>query len=178
MIRSLLSAALMICAAQIWAPALAQQAAYVEVQCSAHIVGVGRPAVRHSVAQQSAIDAWDAEARRIHGARTTFTYRTGVGHRSRLSLSCQSRAGRDTCEVRGRACAYVETRTPNTEVAASCDPGYVLGGENIGRPVCAPNAVGSARPVNPVGPVDWYPPRCPPGYGHSSRNMMVCLRIR
>jgi hypothetical protein len=109
MFRFALAAALLAALPVVPLPASAQAAPFVAVECSQNITGVGRRAAVFERAVESAIDAYDAEARRIHGARTNFTYRGGEAlyRGGRLNLSCSRSAGMHSCEARGRTCAWV-----------------------------------------------------------------------
>lgn len=109
-------------------PVLAQ---YVTVQCSQNIRAVGRPAAIEKNAEQSAIDSWDSEARRIHGASTAFTFRWGE-RLGRVQMTCSRNRGRVTCSTSGRSCVYVPTTTPNREVSASCTFDYVRDEDKLG----------------------------------------------
>lgn len=180
MFRFALAAALLAALPLMPLPASAQQAPFVTVECSQNITGIGRRAAVFERAVDSAIDAYDAEARRIHGAQTNFTYRGGeaLNRGGRLSLSCTRRAGLHSCEARGRSCAWVQTRTPNTEVASRCRDGY----RNLGAPgddlvVCRQvrhNERSGPLLIEP--PPGWGVPTCPRGYSLDETNPGRCLR--
>ena len=162
-------------------PATAQPLPFVEVICSQTLNATGRGAATRRNAEQSAIDAWDAEARRVHGASTPFNYVDGMSQRSRLTLSCSSRLGVDTCEVRGRACVWVPTRTPNAQVASACQPHFTrLDPRGLTVAECGPNHVGHQRPrTGPFGvfvPNAPNAPICPPGYRLNPADRFACLR--
>jgi len=161
-------------------PAGAQPAPFVTLECSQTITGVGRRAALARNAEQSAIDAWDAEARRIHGARTGFTWRAGeqVG---RVSLSCQRQAGLTLCEARGRSCIWRPAAAANTEVAAICRQWWALDRTRIGRGApCIGSTLGDVPPAS-RGPGVQPPravvmPACPAGYGLDPADARRCLR--
>lgn len=162
-------------------PAKAQQAPFVTVECSQNITGVGRRAAVFERAVDSAIDAYDAEARRIHGAQTNFTYRGGEAlyRGGRLSLSCTRNAGLHRCEARGRTCAWTTTTTPNTEVASRCEDGYIHGSPApAGAAPCGEVIQNEGRDsiLRFVPPRFFQMPNCPPGYTLDPDNAARCLR--
>ena len=180
MFRPLILAALVALTLPV-APAAAQPLPFVEVICSQSLNATGRGAAVRRNAEQSAIDAWDAEARRVHGATTPFNYVDGMSQRSRLTLSCASRLGIDTCQVRGRACVWVPTRTPNARVASACQPHFTrLDPSGMAMADCGPNHVGHQRPRS--GPFGVFVPNaprapiCPPGYRLDAADPFTCLR--
>ena len=151
-------------------PAPAQGLPYYEVQCSAHLVGVGTPELSRANAQRAAVDAWNALARQAHGAATPFDFIDGMTHRSRLSMSCSSGGLRTTCEARGRACTWVMTTRRNTEVASACPWGTTR--------TIANNLVPPCRPIEMAGVVPFgqsWRPRCPSGYTLRP-NQAMCQR--
>jgi hypothetical protein len=161
-------------------PVSAQQAPFVTLECSQSITGVGRRAAVARNAEQSAIDAWDAEARRIHGPRAGFTWRGGeqVG---RTSLSCQRRAGLTSCEARGRSCIWRPSATATTEVPSICRQWWALDRSRSGaQHPCVGSTLGDVPPVTTGRGVQ--PPRanvlpsCPNGYGLDPANAGRCLR--
>jgi hypothetical protein len=179
--RTLLALALL---PALLAPALpvsAQPAPFMTVECSQNITGVGRRAAVFERAVDSAIDAFDAEARRIHGARTAFTYRGGEAlyRGGRLSLSCTRSAGMHSCEARGRTCAWATTPTPNTEVASRCNDGFTHSGSaGGGRSPCGWTERSQGRDpiLRVVPPRAFQMPRCPRGYTLDGANPARCLR--
>lgn len=181
MLRFALAAALLATLPLMPLPANAQQAPFVTVECSQNITGIGRRAAVFERAVDSAIDAYDAEARRIHGARTNFSYRGGeaLHNGGRLSLSCTRRAGLHSCEARGRTCAWVQTQTPNTEVASRCDDGFIHGGPAPrGAAPCGRTERTQGRdPILRVVPPRLFTmPTCPRGYTLDPDNAARCLR--
>jgi|GEM_PF-6308766 len=143
-------------------PVLAQ---YVMVQCSQNIRAVGGPAVQEKKAQQSAIQSWDAEARRIHGARTKYTFRWAE-RMGRVQMTCSRNRGRVACSTSGRSYVYVPTNVPNTEVSASCRQNYVLQSAKSGA--CIYSDLGELRDrrgaVIVTPPRAFYLAECPTGY--------------
>jgi hypothetical protein len=117
-------AALLLSVTALPKPVMAQ---FVTVQCSQNIRAVGRPAAIEKNAEQSAIDSWDSEARRIHGSSTAFTFRWGE-RLGRVQMSCSRRLGRVTCTTSGRSCVYVPTTARIREVPAHCKHLYVRDG--------------------------------------------------
>lgn len=181
MFRFALAAALLAALPVMPLPATAQQAPFVTVECSQNITGTGRRAAVFERAVDSAIEAYDAEARRLHGARTTFTYRGGEAlyRGGRLSLSCTRRAGMHSCEARGRTCAWATTTTPNTEVASRCDDGFTHGGAAPqGAAPCGQTQRSQGRdPILLVVPPRAFSmPTCPRGYTLDRANAARCLR--
>lgn len=163
------------------APAMAQSARYTGVECSQNITGVGRRAARADVAVNSAIDAFNAEARRLHGARTNFTYQGGEAlfNGGRLSLTCQRQTGLVVCEARGRTCAWASTTTPNTQVASRCPDGFIHGGSSgTGVAPCGATERREGRNLSivVVQPRTFTMPGCPQGYTLDRLDTRRCLR--
>lgn len=163
------------------APALAQSAPFATVECSQNITGVGRRAARMDAAVESAIAAYDAEARRRHGARTNFSFQGGEAlfNGGRLSLSCQRQTGLMVCEARGRTCAWTTTATANTQVASRCPDGFTHGGSSgTGAAPCGRTERSEGRtPVLRVVPPRTFTfPGCPQGYVLDRADTRRCLR--
>lgn len=182
MFRSTLAAALLAAALSLAPlPAAAQQAPFVTVECSQNITGVGRRAAVFEVAVNSAIEAYDAEARRLHGARSGFTYLGGeaLHNGGRLSISCTRRAGLNSCEARGRTCAWVTTQTSNTQVASRCNDGFTHGGSAPrGAAPCGWTERNQGRDpiLRVVPPRAFSMPTCPRGYTLDRADTARCLR--
>jgi hypothetical protein len=177
MIRPLLLAAL---AALQLAPAqvAAQTAPFVTVQCSDNLRGLGRRAVRVTAAIDSAIEAYDGEARRRHGARTPFSFRMGEAFSNRrLNLTCTRQSGMHLCEVSGRTCAWVTTATPNTTVASRCPEGRTFITERGGCGITQRNeSSGSGSPFIVRMPDVVHLPDCPSGYMLDGSEVTRCRR--
>ena len=152
-------------------PAAAQSNTGWTVECSDTLRGQGRRAALQRTAEQSAIDAWEGEARRRHGAGTDFDFLAGMAM-GRMRMTCRRATGMDVCELSGRACVYRPSQTRSGSIPSRCPRGTTLRPDGT---ICDHVQLGEyrIRPVNTV--LRMTEQICPHGYRLDPADRRRCL---